>query len=672
MKQHLKNHYKRFICFTAAIAMSLNTAVAAASFSDVPSTHWAHSAISSIADLGYMVGDDTGNYKPNLIIDRFYAAKVMAKYAGYKSAGYTATEKAEQDAAYEKHKASLAAMKTKYSKWDTTADKELAYLLEKGIMTAADLDRFVISSNGAESLRGLSKEDAAVFIVRMMGHEAEMLANAQATWNLYADDASITADKKPSVYYLKKIGVLSAGADNIFSPRNNVTKAVFATMLNSARTHTGATATGNTANANFAGKIVELYPSRYAVQVEAADGQKSIHNVAQGTSITIDGAVKSFADLEAGMTFTAVLANDAFSNIIALSGKAVQPSVQPPVQPPVQPEQPTTQPPSTSNPTTTPSYPTATMPDMPMQKIEGTVKNVNTTQKTISIEVKLIGSSGAIYTEERIFALASNCKISRGTETVNLSSISSGDIVTLEIAGTTVYSIAAQVANMSFTGVLKEKIGATNSLTAQYIITDSSGKDFELNVAANTSIERDGRYNLKWSDLKLGDTVTLKTNYNTIDSIIAQGTRTTTEGVIKEIHLYDNNIGTVVFIESLTNTEKEYGLNTATVDVYSLRVGDKLRLRLDSWEIDSYTKLEISSTQSVTGEVSSLKSTSFSIKPFSSGSTTTIHFDANTYVYNAVTREPATVGSIKNGMELFVTYQHGSSNYATAITILSE
>jgi hypothetical protein len=632
---------KKIFALTLAIIMLLGVNVSAAvSFSDVPSSHWAHSSISRMASLGFILGDASNRYYPDFLVDKFYVAKVIAQAAGYKATGSTEAEKTFQDLALQKHSQAIAGISNSFARWDSTANREISYLLEKQILTQADINGFVTRNNGIETVQRISKEELAVYLVRLMGATQTAVSAAPSSRNLFADDAQISAAAKPHVYYLRANGLIAGDSNNRFNPKSQISKAVFAVMLNSAHTAMQSPPLGVGTVISVSGTIAEVYPELNTVQVQDTTGNRRIHPVASGTIITIDGFVRALSDLKGGMTFTGVLVNEQLSNIQAVSTSA--PAVQ------------------------------ATVPAAAPQnlsQIEGLVSGISVPTGTISIELRMLSPVGSIFSETRTYSLSSGCKITKGAEVVPLTDIAAGDIVSLKVSGSTVYEIDARLAEMNFAGTLTEK--RTNEQTNYYIITDAQGRTYDLIVNDLTIIERGSDTGLRFNDLKMGDAVQVKTNYNVITFIKGEGIRTNTEGFVRQIHIFENHRATIIFEDSLTRQLGEFPISSTLVDVYSMRIGDKLRLRLDSLEVDSFTKLENAATQNITGRITALRSDNFVLTPANSNVGTTIFFGGDTYVYDTIARKSSSPANLAQNMELFVTYRTGANNHASSITILS-
>ena len=75
--------------------------------------------------------------------------------------------------------------------------------------------------------KGMSREDAAVIIVRMLKP-----AEIEETAELFADDSDISDYAKASVYYLKKIGVMSGDDTGSFNPKKSLNRAEAAIIIN--------------------------------------------------------------------------------------------------------------------------------------------------------------------------------------------------------------------------------------------------------------------------------------------------------------------------------------------------------------------------------------------------------------------------------------------------------
>ncbi|MBR1443373.1 MAG: S-layer homology domain-containing protein [Firmicutes bacterium] len=314
---------KKILAITAACLVSAANIlpVYAADFKDVAKSHWAYDSIMELTAAGYISGDLSGNFNPDGYIDKFDTAKFLARLNGYKITDATEADKALYQRIYEKHKNILSSYEKKFTKWNPTAENEIAFLLENNIFKEEDLEQFVIkNSAGKEQLRALSREELAVFLVRTMGKTAD--ANSLEITEKFDDDASISQNKKNAVYYLRSIDVVKGGTDNKFKPKSAVTKAALCLMADNCLSLMGVTDVSsrykNVNNIeNITGTIEKVYADIYGVQIKTADGEK-MFRIQDTAEIKIDSYIKPISDLKPGYSVTAVLNN---SEIISLEAK---------------------------------------------------------------------------------------------------------------------------------------------------------------------------------------------------------------------------------------------------------------------------------------------------------------------------------------------------------------
>ena len=171
--------------------------VHAMNFKDVNQNFWAYEYINNVAEKGLITADAAGYFKPNDNINKFETAKIFAKTAGYKYNNLTGEEKSFYDNAYEKNKYLLESQAKKYAKWQKVADKEIAFLLEKNIFTPGDLEKFIVKDNKKnEKLRALSKEEAAVYLTRILEEDVNKYNDCKV---IFGDKSFIASDYLSSV-----------------------------------------------------------------------------------------------------------------------------------------------------------------------------------------------------------------------------------------------------------------------------------------------------------------------------------------------------------------------------------------------------------------------------------------------------------------------------------------
>jgi len=405
------------VSFIAAVSMLSVSVIASPIYKDVPVTHWAHQFISVVADRGLMLGDTSANFRPDEMLDKFETSKILARSAGFKYENISAQEQEYYDACYEKNKIFLNQYNSRFTRWNPSADREIAFLLEKEILIASDLNQFVIiGNNNTEQIRALSRGEAAVFITKLLGRAAQALE--YTTTNLFADDAAIPAVAKPYVYYLRSINIINGDANDNFNANGAVTRAVMATMLARALdilaippfASPGSNA-GVSMVSTVTGTIDAYYSNLNAVQILTGTNEKKIYRISTGGSVHIDGFLRTGNDLREGMAVIAVLNNDEIIDIRA-QGATSQSSATPPANTTV---------------------------------LDGTVSSIGQdgTTRTINIEIKTVNPrDNTIVADIRSYTLAQGCKITRSNKEILFSEIVRGDIVTAKVSGDTTYELA--------------------------------------------------------------------------------------------------------------------------------------------------------------------------------------------------------------------------------------
>lgn len=683
---------------TVALTISTSAIALADTFKDVPSTHWAYEAVNNISSKGIIVGDLSGNFNPDSYIDKFETSKILAKVAGYKYTNLTEADRVYYDRVYQNNKAFIDQYHKGFTKWNSTADKEIAFLLEKQIYTSEDLNQFIIKNqSGKEQLRALSREELAVFLVRIMGKQVE--ASKVSITNPFADDSSITASRKNSVYYLRNLGIISGDSNNKFVPKGAVTKASMCVMLDKVLTKMNGDTTvqppqTNTTPSNpdsivnnietITGTISKVFPSLNVIQINVNGAQK-LYKITNTAEIKINNFINTINDLKETMNVVAVLNN---SEIIQLNATSVStPNIN------TTPNQPD------NNITTNPSINTGeqnqnnninqnpnnqnnntnqnpTVPSViPSEaiNIEGTVSSTSDDfERTISIDFRILDTRGRITTQTQTYTLTSDCKIVRGNQEDQFSSILKGDTVNVKVYGNTVYTIELDEKNKDFTAILTEKKYDEATKTASLVVETDDGKEYELIVTDRSDISRKSNGTVEWNELRIGDTLEIKATYNKIDEIYAIGSKSNVDGIITNININEEEPS--IDLKLSNGKIKTYNLINGLGDIYSLRVGDTVKLRLDSEEVESLDVKEEAKESSLTGYISSVKKNYITLKNTSLRNTSTIkiYFDKNTVFINSRTGRKVDSDELENDMKVYIILQSPMSTNAKTITILSE
>lgn len=226
---------KKFTKFIGilSLALSMGITTMGATLTDVPKTHWAYVAINDVADRGIMITNSAGEFSANKEMTFFELADALAKATGYvdidQVAGIEEKFKLQVKNNYEKQKPTLEACAKKYSTWNSAYNQQIAYLLGRGYIKVADLDKFITKTPQGEVKNLVTKEQLSVYIVRILGREKTATTNYQKT--NFKDDAKLQAANKPYVAYLNHIGMLNPDIYGNVNGTSKVTKAVCAKLI---------------------------------------------------------------------------------------------------------------------------------------------------------------------------------------------------------------------------------------------------------------------------------------------------------------------------------------------------------------------------------------------------------------------------------------------------------
>lgn len=498
----IKNHIKKITAIGLALYFSTMTAVANQRFIDIPTNHWAHDYIISVSDQGFMVGNNIGEFRPNAPLDKFETSRILANIAGFRIVGASPEQQALQNRAEANQAALLERMGNTFTRWSNASNREIALLLEIGVLTEVDLHNFIVINDG-EQLRALSRQEAAMFLARVFGFG--QLAAIGVHSPLFADDAQISALSRHYVYFLRTHSVIEGDNSGSFFPNEFITRAALASMM-------------------------------YRTQNLAIE-------FSHGT-----------------------------------------PSPQPPTQP---------TPPSPISPAPQP------IPPGPIDRwyvtnfsdyanLQGFVSNLD--DRYITLHIRHITPGDMVISQDITFPLANNINFTIGNQPAILSDIQPGDIVTLSLSTSgVVFNIDAIERSRSFTGTLIRR-GLTSVPGAGYIfsIRDEYDQYHNLLVTSNTVLERTGLGRVAWNQIRIGDVVEIVTEGQNIESLFAFGRISVVDGYVhsifiradlSEIVLRNGNVYTTYYI-------------TGTLEGLSnLNVGNRVRLRLDSQEIEGFTIL---------------------------------------------------------------------------------
>ena len=164
-------------------------------FSDLPKSHWAYNAIMKLFEKGVVSGVSETEFDPGRNVTREEFVVMLLRAKGIAKAD---------------HKSGFADAAEHWS------SEYVAKAAEEGLVSGIDGEHFGIGMN-------MTREDACTVIFRSLGEAAEENPS-------FADQDNISDYAKNAVGFMQKKGFVS-GYDNVFMPKNNLTRAEAAQMI---------------------------------------------------------------------------------------------------------------------------------------------------------------------------------------------------------------------------------------------------------------------------------------------------------------------------------------------------------------------------------------------------------------------------------------------------------
>src|SRR6056297_953662 len=261
-----------------------------ADFTDSGEAPWAKTYIETMVDEGIVTGYEDGTFRPNDNISKY--ASILMIYRTVKAADLVTAS--EQTGYTSKHMSTIVSKGV--PNWPDMYGA-VAYCLEKGIITAADLDNFHIGDTYTNARRF----EVAVFLGKTMNIYLEEDLNVLYSLN-FKDASSIVAAARPYVYLLSGHDIISGDDLGYFNPSSPITRAAMAKMLSVSLDLLRDEADVAIDAEGVTGTITNIIgdTNRVVIQNGADDDDIAIYNLTDA-EIIIDGDEEEIDDLEIDM-----------------------------------------------------------------------------------------------------------------------------------------------------------------------------------------------------------------------------------------------------------------------------------------------------------------------------------------------------------------------------------
>ena len=649
---------RKFFKFTAALlcavffitGIGINT-VMASNFHDVGPNHWAREAINAVSSLGIMTGNFEGNFRPNASIDKFEAVRILARMSGFDPATLNAEDAAYYDSIFQLQRSVIESFSNRFELWNPNVNREIGFLLYTGVLIQSDLENFVIRQGNDERMRALSREEAAVFLVRFMGRTSDALRATEVPFN---DHHLISPSARPHINFLRSLGIMNGDDAGNVSPRSATTRAAMAILVYATLNEVNSPLLGhpNSGTSNnletISGTIANTYPSFRSILTQSANAAHNnrILPVAPTAIITLDGLTANFSDLAVNMTFSAVIMGGDIISITAQSPNNQAGGASP-----------------TPTPTPAPGE---------LRTLDGTVARVNTANNTIGIEIRILNPRGEIITDLRDYNITGSTSIRRSGTATNLASITIGDLAVAEVRGNDVVTLELEERVRQVSGTLVEKNFSTNnSLFPILVVRDAAGVNHSFTADNESVINRQSTgSNISPRSLRIGDSVTINAEYGRVTQATAVGTATTRDVYIRDIFISGREQSHIVVSDTLFGSpDRLHLIIDGAIDVYSLTVGSRVRLWLDSEEVSSFNLLQAASQNNFTGHIQNITNQQITVRD-ANFNTRTFTFDGSTTFFNSITGQTINVNQLATNMRVQIIAASSQNNRAASVTVL--
>lgn len=595
------NFSKKFLRVVSLVLMVLILIPAmpsyAATFKDVPSSHWAYSYVEKMAGLKFITGYDGGIFKPKETLTYLETLKLLSNLLDL-----NAQELSQSKQAYGKLVSDL--------KVPTWAQDAVIKCLYRGVISEAEL-RNAVSLGLIESgtKKRVGRLDISIFMAKAMGLEDE--ANNLPFVSLtYKDLLSINSNYHKMIYMLIQTGVLSANGtgNGYFEPGSPLLREQMAKMLSTAYDYlqknpqTPTTPTQTTEQVSGTITKINKIGDNTFLGVKTNSSTESTYLVDSKTSIKLDNKSTTASSLFEGQTVEITMTKGT-STALTVLAKSIE------------------------------------------EEITGIIKTVSPISNVISVE----------YTKDKSkiisqFTVDKNTSIELDGAAAALKDLSINDEVKLVIENNLVIELEALSKSGEVEGIIADLTVEEVSRKKVYFITieKSKGKEIEYELDEDVDIYRNGK-KADFEDLKEGDEVEVELEYGLVVDIDADVVEKDIEGFITAISTKLNSATEITISNRETGDEETYLLardveievDGEVTNSFSLNVGYFIEAVIGSNEIIEIEADSIGAESMVLGEITGVSTKrneidvnirNTDLPKYSYGDEITIKLDTNTDV----------------------------------------
>lgn len=605
MAEEDKNMKKRFMALAVAAGMISATVpvLAEYTFSDIEAEQysWCEPQIEEMSTAGFINGYEDGTYRPDNEVTKLEGIALFARAMG-------STDENNDEIMELAHAQFDSALTASSLAW---GEDELAYMMYKGALTAADLITYI---NGDAKNLPMTRGEAAVIITKAMGGEAAATADSAVSLH-YKDAREIPTNLLQYVKFVTDEGIMN-GIDDAFCANGTVTRSQIAVMLS--RVIDRCDYSFKKARINFVDE--ENSTINFTVNGEEA----TEFTYTDDTVFAIKGDLAHAENIPANVAALVQFSGDTPVLFDAMSEHSDE-------------------------------------------EISAIFAGYNSSSSSMTINVKMTENSQSI----KSYVCDVNVPVTYAGSPATIKALKSGDSIILSMSDGKVKAITAvektaEIKNAKITDIDidAEKVKITiSSADASY-----DGKTYP--VSASVSVIKNNKV-ADMTSVYVGDSVSLTLRYGEITQIKATAVNNTVEGIVTGIKIGTESEITL----NVSGKEQTYLIpvnciiekNGESADVYALRLNDSLKVTVQSGTVISIKSIASNTVASgkVSGTVSAVNPSYKFVSVMTEGSSTpvNVYVDSKTkYTVIRGSSSGASLNSITTGdtVECYVTASNGA------------
>lgn len=596
---------KRFMSLAVAAVMLCSAVPAFAdyTFSDItePQYDWCAPQIEEMSAAGYINGYEDGTYRPDNQVTKLECIALFARAMG-------SNDENNDEIMELAHAQFDSALTASSLVW---GEDELAYMMYKGALTAADLITYI---NGDAKNLPMTRGEAAVIITKAMGGEADATSDAAVSLH-YKDAREIPANILQYVKFVTDEGIMN-GIDDAFCADGTVTRSQIAVMLSRV-----------TEKCDYSFKkarINSINEEESIINFTVNGEEATEYEYTDDTAFAIRGDLAQVSSIP--------------QNVAAL----VQFSGETPVL-------------------------FDAMSEHSDEEITAIFAGYNASSSSMTINVRMSETSQNV----KSYTCDVNVPVTYAGSPATIKALKTGDTIILSMSDGKVKAITAvekntEIKNAKITDI--EIDGEKVYVTIASADNSYDGKTYE--VSGSVSVIKNNK-EAEMSSVYVGDTVSLTLRYGKITQIKASAVNSTIEGILTKINIgtvteITLNIGgkeEVYQIPVSCTIEK----NGEAADVYALRLNDTLKVTVQSGAVINIKSVASNTVAAgkVSGTVSAVNSTYKFVSVMTEDSATPVNVYVNARTKYTVVRgssSGASLTTITTGdtVECYVTASNGA------------